>query len=89
MIKHRLTKKQLTRIITILTEKLYERTPIIKNSIVGIENLKKNLEEIQYYMTQMERNHAWNIPMEIRFDESGNLNLNPDMSHILILDFDT
>lgn len=89
MIKHRLTKKQLTRIVTILTEKLYERTPIIKNSIVGTENLKKNLEEIQYYMTQMERNHVWSVPMEIGFDESGNLNLIPDMNHILILDFDT
>lgn len=89
MNKHRLTKRQLTRILTTLTEKLYEKTPVVKNSIVGTEILKKNLEEIQYYMTQMERNHVWSVPMEIGFDNNGNLQLSPDMNHILILDFDT
>ena len=89
MNKHRLTKRQLARILTILTEKLYEKTPVVKNSIVGIEILKKNLQEIQHYMTQMERNHVWSVPMEINFDEYGNLRLSPDMNHILILDFGT
>lgn len=89
MIKHRLTKKQLTRIVTVLTEKLYERTPIMKNSIVGMEILKKNLEEVQYYMAQMERNHVWSVPMQMQFDENGSLKLIPDMNYILILDFDT
>lgn len=89
MIKHRLTKKQLTRIVTVLTEKLYERTPMMKNSIVGMEILKKNLEEIQHYMTQMERNHVWSVPMQMQFNDNGSLNLIPDMNYILILDFDT
>jgi len=79
----------LARVLTTLTEKLYEKTPVVKNSIVGTEILKKNLEEIQYYMTQMERNHVWSVPMEIGFDNNGNLQLSPDMNHILILDFDT
>ncbi len=88
MIKHRLTKKQLTRIVTILTEKLYEKNSLVKNSLVGIETLKNNLQEIQNRMTQSERNHAWNIPMNIDFDNNGNLNLLPNMDYVLILDFD-
>jgi Ni,Fe-hydrogenase III component G len=88
MLKHRVTKLQFNKVIKLLTEKLYEKFPNRHYTLATHELMKAELYHIQYLMTQQERNYVWMTPMEICPSDDGRFHLEPDMTNILILDFD-
>jgi len=88
MLKTRITKRQLAKITTVLAEKIFERCPM-RNSAATLEIISRELVNLQREMSLKEGNTAWMIPMEVSFGEDNNLLLSPDMSSVLILDFDS
>ena len=50
--------------------------------------MKAELFHIQYLLSQQEKNNLWMTPMEICASDDGRFFLKPDMTNILILDFD-
>lgn len=88
MLKHRVTKLQFNRVVKILTEKLFEKFPNHHFTLTTHELMKAELFHIQYLLSQQEKNNLWMTPMEICASDDGRFFLKPDMTNILILDFD-
>jgi len=88
--KPRIYKHQLRKILTNISEKLWLKFQYRKPTPATLELMKREMEQIQDTQAAADKNDAWLIPIEIKIDKDNPLNtvLVPDLSAVIILDFD-
>jgi hypothetical protein len=90
MIKPRIYKQQLRKVLTTISEKLWTKFQYRHLTPATLELYRRELAEIQQTQAEREHNDIWLIPIEIKIDQDNPLNtvLVPDLSAVIILDFD-